>query len=76
MTLPNVEKAEKPQKAKKANRRGVMIGCYVPPHVKEFLERRAAARYTSLSQVLKEILLREIDGAKQLDEKPKGERFG
>lgn len=48
---------------KKPNRNGVFIGGYVPPHVKEFVNRRAKAERKTISQVLKEILVKEISVA-------------
>ena len=44
----------------KKKRKNVMVGAYLPPHVKEFLKRRADARYTTLSEIIKEILLKEM----------------
>lgn len=45
---------------KKANRKGILIGAYVPPQLKASVERRAKAEFKTVSQVLKEILLREF----------------
>ncbi len=45
---------------KKPNRNGVFIGGYVPPRVKEFVKRRAKTEFKTVSQVLKEILIKEI----------------
>jgi len=55
---------------KKVNRKGVFVGGYVPMHVKEFVQRRAKIQHKTASQILKEILIKEIAGG-FATEKPK-----
>lgn len=45
---------------KKPNRKGVFVGGYVTPYIKEFLTQRAKARHKTLSYILKEILVEKI----------------
>lgn len=44
------------------NRKGVFIGAYVPPELKESLKRRAAGEHRTLSQEITMILLEAING--------------
>lgn len=45
----------------KPKRRGVFVGAYLPPKVKEFLGRRAKIQHTTVSEILKQILLKEME---------------
>ena len=45
-----------------ANRKGVLIGAYVPNELKESLRRRAAAEHRTLSQEITRILTEAIHG--------------
>jgi plasmid stability protein len=45
-----------------ANRKGVFIGAYVPSHLKESLQRRAAAEHRTLSQEITRILEEAVHG--------------